>query len=84
MTYSLTARLAPRSGTSALLRIVSILNGRCANVRRLTFDTEHAVGAVGAVVTAQVTLTNAGLATLQESLRRPIEVLEVSADQAPV
>lgn len=76
-THSLTARLGPNSGTAELLRIVSILHSRCTTVSQLTFDTEHAAGAM---VTAQVILSDARWSTLQESLLRPVEVLEVIAD----
>lgn len=76
-TYLVTARLAPRSDTAALLRIISILHSRCANVRHLTYDIEDEGGAT---LTARVTLSNAGWLTLQESLRRPVEVLDVVTD----
>lgn len=75
--YTVTARLVAEAGTPALLRIVSILHSRCADIRELSFEAEYPTGAT---VEACVRLTNAGSGTLLESLRRPVEVLEVTMD----
>jgi hypothetical protein len=78
-TYWLTARLLREPDTAALLRVVSILHARCANVRHLAFDAPRADCAV---LTALVTLTNAGPHTLEESLLRAVEVLEATVEAA--
>lgn len=75
MTYSMSARLVPEPGTAALLRIVSILHSRCSDVRELTF---HAGHARGATLTARVAVGSSGAATLQESIRRAVQVLDVA------
>jgi hypothetical protein len=80
--YTLSADLVPGATTAALLRVVSVLHSRCAEVRQLAFDS----GAEGTSrVTAEVTLTNAGPSTLQASLARNVEVLtaHVSRRVAP-
>ena len=73
-TYTVTAVLNPGSETSALLRVVSVLHGRHTVVHRLTFDSDRTQGPT---VTARVSLTNAGWTTLQRSLDRIVEVLQV-------
>ena len=76
-TYSVTAVLVPQPDTATLLRIVSILHSRGAQVRQLNFDSEDPAGAT---VTARVTSGNAGSATLRESLRRVLDVVEVNTE----
>lgn len=71
-----TARLQPRSDTSALLRLVSILHSRGTEVHALCFETRD--GSV-ATMTARVTLGNVGWTTLRASLLRPMEVIDVVA-----
>lgn len=73
-TYTVTSRLAPGSETAALLRVMSVLHSRHAVVHRLTFDSDSAQGPT---VTARLSLTNAPLATLQQSLSRLVEVVQV-------
>lgn len=73
---SVTARLQPRSNTAALMRIVSILHSRGAEVHELAFETRS--GDV-ATITALVTLGNVGWKTLRSSLLHPMEVIDVDA-----
>ena len=54
---------------------MSVLHGRCAEVRQLAFHS----GAEGTSrVTAEVTLANAGSSTLQASLARNVEAVQES------
>jgi hypothetical protein len=79
--YTLSADLVPGATTAALLRVVSVLHGRCAEVRQLAFHS----GAEGASrVTAEVTLSNAGSQTLQASLARNVEVLAAHVSRRAV
>ncbi len=73
---SVTAHLQPRSGTAALLRVVSILHSRGTEVHQLDFETR---GDDVATMTAFVTLGNVGWQTLRASLLRPMEVIDVDA-----
>lgn len=73
---SVTAHLQPRSNTAALMRIVSILHSRGAEVHELAFDTR---GGEVATMTALVTLGNVGWKTLRSSLLHPLEVIDVDA-----
>lgn len=79
--YTVTAILNPAADTSSLLRVVSVLHGRHTIIHRLTFDTDQAQGPT---VTTRISLTNAGWVTLQHSLRRIVDVLEVVAVVDPV
>ena len=73
---TLTARLAPRSSTAALLRVISILQSRGTEVIDLAYESRED----GATVTATVTLGNTGHLTLRQSLLRSVEVIDVVAD----
>lgn len=73
-TYTVTSRLAPGSETAALLRVMSVFHSRRAVVHRLSFDSDSNQGPT---VTARVSLTNAPWATLQHSLHRLVEVVQV-------
>jgi hypothetical protein len=72
-TYAVTVRMAPQSDTTTLLRVVSILHSRRSTVHQMDFDADQPTGPL---LTAQVSLTNAGRVTLQESLRRAADVLD--------
>lgn len=73
---TLTAHLAPRASTAALLRLISILHSRGTEVLDLTYESrEHS-----ATVTATVILGNIGHLPLRQSLLRPVEVIDVVTD----
>lgn len=74
-TYTATVTLACSEGTTALLRLVSILHRRGAVVDQLSF--RSGVGQA-ATVTAQVALGNTGWWTLQQSLQGLVEVVDVA------
>lgn len=73
---TLTAQLAPRSSTAALLRVISILHSRGTEVLDLAYESREE----GATVTATVTLGNVGHRSLRQLLLRPAEVIDVVAD----
>ena len=73
---TLTARLAPRASTAALLRLVSVLHSRGTEVLDLAYESRGD----GATVTATVVLGNVGQLPLRQSLLRAVEVIEVVAD----
>jgi hypothetical protein len=73
---TLTAHLAPRSNTAALLRVIAILHSRGTEVHQLTFESR---GGNVVTVRATVTLGNVGGLTLRQSLLRPPEVMDVVA-----
>ena len=76
--YSFSAHLVPGAGTAGLLRVVSILHTRRADVRQLSAVPEEAGSSV---VTGIVTLGNAGPQSLLESLRRCAVVLDVRMEE---
>ena len=74
ISYSFAARLVPGAGTAGLLRVVSILHTRRAEVRQFSANPGEAGSAA---VTGIVTLGNAGPQSLLESLRRCADILDV-------
>lgn len=80
-TYTLRVTLSSVSNTAALLRIVSIMHNRRVDILHLCFS---ATNADVASMTAVVTLSNISCLTLQESVRRSVEVIEVLADEDPL
>jgi hypothetical protein len=73
-THTMTVTLAPGETATALLRLVSVLHRRGAGIQYLSFRSEDRLPMD---VTVQVTLRNTGWPSLQESLRRLVEVLHV-------
>ena len=71
--HTLTARLAPRAGTSALLRVLSILSGRGTDVQSLHFELSDEA----ATVTATVAMGNRDAASLRQAVLRSVDVTEV-------
>lgn len=76
-TYLIRATMVPQPDSTTLLRMVSILHSRGAQVHELNFDIGDP--AEGATLTARVTSGNAGCTTLRESLLHVLDVIEVSA-----
>jgi acetolactate synthase regulatory subunit len=72
--YRVTATLVPDAGTPALLRVVSVLHSRGVAVEALRFSTSRDTEVT---VTADVRSGNVGPTTLEASLRRVLEVVEV-------
>ena len=80
MLYTFVADLVPHAGTAGLLRLVTILHSRCADLTQLS----TAPGAAGGMtVTGTVTLSSAAPHTLCESLRRCPVVMDASMEPQP-
>jgi acetolactate synthase regulatory subunit len=73
--FALTAVLVPGSGTASLLRIVSTLHRRGARVHEMSFEDSPESSAT---VSLRISATNTGGAVIESSLRRLLDVAEVT------